>query len=183
MGNYAGVDWASEKHDALVCDGSGEKPLAATFEHDEAGVRSLCSSLVRLKVALVGIERPDGLLVERLLDAGLRVLVMHPNQVAAARARFRTSGGKSDRFDAFVICELTRTDHHRFRVLEPDSDETKALRTLTRAPSLPSSCETASAVGLLSLRARTDVMSCRSSHQRWIPGQSPMPPVEERREP
>jgi transposase len=133
MGNYAGVDWASEKHDVLVCDGGGEKLLAATFEHDEAGVRSLCSSLVRLKVELVGIERPDGLLVERLLDAGLRVLVMHPNQVAAARARFRSSGGKSDRFDAFVICELTRTDHHRFRVLEPDSDETKALRALTRA--------------------------------------------------
>jgi transposase len=66
------------------------------------------------------------------LDAGLRVLPLHPNQVAAARARFRASGGKSDRFDAFVICELARTDHHRFRVLEPDSDATKALRALTR---------------------------------------------------
>jgi transposase len=43
------------------------------------------------------------------------------------------SGGKSDGFDAFVLCELARTDHHRFRVLEPDSDETKALRALTRA--------------------------------------------------
>jgi len=68
-----------------------------------------------------------------LLDAGLRVLALHPNQVAAARARFRVSGGKSDRFDAFVLCELARTDSHRFRVLEPDSDETKALRALTRA--------------------------------------------------
>ena len=58
---------------------------------------------------------------------------MHPNQVAAARARFRAAGGKSDRFDAFVLCELARTDHHRFRVLEPDSDQTKALRALTRA--------------------------------------------------
>ena len=58
---------------------------------------------------------------------------MHPNQVAAARDRFRASGGKSDRFDAFVLCELARTDHHRFRVLEPDSDQTKALRALTRA--------------------------------------------------
>jgi transposase len=72
-------------------------------------------------------------LVERLLDAGLRVLALHPNQVAAARPRFRVSGGKSDRFDAFVLCELARTDSHRFRVLEPDSDETKALRALTRA--------------------------------------------------
>src|ERR1700756_1282886 len=64
---------------------------------------------------------------------GLRVLALHPNQVAATRARFRVSGGKSDRFDAFVLCELARTDSHRFRVLEPDSDETKALRALTRA--------------------------------------------------
>src|SRR5207248_10539307 len=39
---------------------------------------------------------------------------------------------KSDRFDAFVLCELARTDHHRFRVLEPDCDQTKALRARTR---------------------------------------------------
>ena len=92
----------------------------------------MCRALVRLKVELVAIERPDGLLVERLLDAGLRVLPLHPNQVAAARDRFRVSRGKSDRFDAFVLCELARTDNHRFRVLEPDSDQTKALRALTR---------------------------------------------------
>lgn len=93
----------------------------------------MCRQLVRLEVELVAIERPDGLLVERLLDAGLRILPLHPNQVAASRDRFRVSGGKSDRFDAFVLCELARTDHHRFRVLEPDCDQTKALRALTRA--------------------------------------------------
>jgi transposase len=133
MGNYAGVDWASEKHDVLVADAAGERLLSATFAHDEPGLRSLCGALVRLEVELVAIERPDGLLVERLLDAGLRILPLHPNQVAATRDRFRVSGGKSDRFDAFVLCELARTDHHRFRVLEPDSDQTKALRALTRA--------------------------------------------------
>jgi len=132
MESYAGVDWASDKHDVLVADAAGERLLAATFAHDEPGLRSLCRALLRLGVALVAVERPDGLLVERLLDAGLRVLALHPNQVAAARDRFRVSGGKSDRFDAFVLCELARTDHHRFRVLEPDSDQTKALRALTR---------------------------------------------------
>jgi hypothetical protein len=30
-----------------------------------------------LKVQLVAIERPDGLLIERLLDAGLRVMAIH----------------------------------------------------------------------------------------------------------
>jgi transposase len=126
---YAGVDWASEKHDVLIADETGAEILAATFAHDEAGVRGLCRALVRHKVR--AIERPDGLLVERLLDAGLRILPLHPNQVAATRDRFRATGGKSDRFDAFVLCELARTDHHRFRVLEPDSDQTKALRALT----------------------------------------------------
>jgi transposase len=133
MGSYAGVDWAAEKHDVFVADAAGEKLLAATFAHDEQGLRSLCRQLVRLGVELVAVERPDGLLVERLLDAGLRVLALHPNQVAATRDRFRVSGGKSDGFDAFVLCELARTDNHRFRVLDPDSDETKALRALTRA--------------------------------------------------
>jgi transposase len=132
MGSYAGVDWASEKHDVLVCDETGEELLAATFAHDETGLRSLCRALVRHNVQLVAVERPDGLLVERLLDAGLRVLALHPNQLAATRPRFRAAGGKSDRFDAFVLCELARTDSHRFRVLEPDSDQTKALRALTR---------------------------------------------------
>src|SRR5580704_9536782 len=132
-GIYAGVDWASETHDVLVADAAGEKLLAATFAHDERGLRSLCRALVRLRVQLVAVERPDGLMVERLLDAGLRVLALHPNQVAAARDRFRVSGGKADGFDAFVLCELARTDHHRFRVLEPDSDRTKALRALTQA--------------------------------------------------
>ncbi len=132
MGSYAGVDWAGDKHDVLVCDEAGGELLAATFAHDEKGLRALCRALLRLKVEVVAIERPDGLLVERLLDAGLRVLPMHPKQVAASRARFRAAGGKSDRFDAFVLCELARTDNHRFRVLEPDCDQTKALRALTR---------------------------------------------------
>jgi len=127
------VDWASEKHDVLVQDSSGEQVLAATFAHDERGLRALCDTLVRPGVVLVAIERPDGLLIERLLDAGLRVMAIHPNQVAAARPRFRASGGKSDRFDAFVLCELARTDHHRFKVLVADSDDTKALRALSRA--------------------------------------------------
>jgi transposase len=133
MGNCAGIDWASEKHDVLIEDSAGEELLGATFAHDEDGVSALLAALECFEVEVVAIERPDGLLVDRLLDAGVAVLALHPNQVKAARDRFRASGGKSDRFDRFVLCELARTDAHRFRVLEPDSDETKAIRALTRA--------------------------------------------------
>ena len=40
--SYAGVDWASDKHDVLVADERGERLLAATSAHDEQGLRSLC---------------------------------------------------------------------------------------------------------------------------------------------
>ena len=116
---YAGIDWASDKHEVLVADEAGVEVLAATLAHDEKGLTALCRVLVRLEVGLVAIERPDGLLVERLLDAGLRVVALHPNKVAAAGDRFRVSGGKSDRFDAFVLCELARTDSHRFGCWSP----------------------------------------------------------------
>jgi transposase len=133
MGAYAGVDWAKEEHAVLLEDERGEVLAERLFAHDEEGIAALCRLLLDHGAERVAVERPDGLLVERLLDVGLRVLALHPNQVKAARARFRAQGGKSDRFDAFVLAELARTDAHRFRALVPDADATKAIRALTRA--------------------------------------------------
>ncbi len=132
-GRFAGVDWASEEHAVCVVDERGRIVEGRRFRHDEPGIRALCASLVRARVALVALERPDGLLIERLLDAGLAVVAVHPNQVKAMRPRYSVAGGKSDGFDSFVLAELARTDSHRFRVLVPDSDQTKALRAVTRA--------------------------------------------------
>jgi transposase len=128
----AGVDWASEAHEVCISEeGRVNERFSAT--HDERGIAALAERLIRLGVCRVAIERPDGILVERLLAAGLEVLAIHPNQVKAARARFAVAHGKSDRFDAYVLAELARTDSHRFRALVPDGEETKALRALTRA--------------------------------------------------
>jgi transposase len=132
-GRFAGIDWASEEHAVSVHDGDGRIVEGRRYRHDERGLRALCNRLIELGVVLVAIERPDGLLIERLLDQGLSVLAVHPNQLVAMRPRFSAAGGKSDSFDAFVLAELARTDAHRFRVLVPDSDATKALRALTRA--------------------------------------------------
>ena len=133
MDRCAGIDWAKEAHRVCVLEAGGNPLVERRTAHDERGVNGLCELLVELDVKRVAIERPDGVVVERLLEAGLVVLPIHPNQLKAARPRFRAAGGKSDSFDAFCLAELARTDHHRFRVLAPDSDETKALRVLTRA--------------------------------------------------
>ncbi len=128
----AGIDWASEEHALCVVDKSGTSVAGELHAHDEAGIKGLIARMRALGVVRVAIERPDGLLVDRLLEAGFTVLPIHPNKLKATRPRYEAAGGKSDGFDAFVLAELARTDSHRHRALAPNSDETKALRALTR---------------------------------------------------
>ncbi len=132
MGAISGIDWASDWHDVHVSDEQGHVLAAEQFAHDERGISALIELLLTHRVECCAIERPDGLLVGRLLTAGVAVLAIHPNQVKAARDRFRAAAGKNDRFDAMVLCELARTDRHRLPALAPSSDETLALRVLLR---------------------------------------------------
>lgn len=133
MGAICGIDWASQWHDVRIADAdTGATLVQRRFTHDEAGLCALVAELVAHRVERVAIERPDGLLVGRLVAAGLAVLAIHPNQVKAARDRFRAAAGKSDAFDSMVLCELARTDSHRFPALTPSGDETLALRALVR---------------------------------------------------
>lgn len=133
METIAGIDWATEEHRLCLVDDSGERLLDRRITHSEEGIATLCRLLKQRGVARVALERPDGVLVERLLEAGIVVVAIHPNQVKAARERYQVAGGKSDGFDAYVLAELARTDMHRLRAIEPDSDQTKALRTLVRS--------------------------------------------------
>ncbi|MBV8733782.1 MAG: transposase [Solirubrobacterales bacterium] len=79
-GRYAGVDWASEEHAVCVVDERGRIIEGRRYSHNEPGIRALCARLVRLGVGLVALERPDGLLIERLLDAGLAVVACIPTR-------------------------------------------------------------------------------------------------------
>jgi transposase len=128
----AGLDLASEEHRLAVVEADGRRLEERRVVHSEEGLAALVRRLRGLRVVRVAIEQPNGLVVDRLLEAGVNVVAVHPNQLAAARNRYSAGGGKSDGFDAYVLAELARTDMHRFRLLEPDSDETKALRALTR---------------------------------------------------
>lgn len=132
MAAISGIDWADDWHDVRIADADGTQICQRRFTHDEDGVSALTATLIEHGVTLVAIERPDGLLVGRLLATGITVLAIHPNQVKAARDRFRAAAGKTDTFDSMVLCELARTDAHRFPALAPCGDETAALRALVR---------------------------------------------------
>jgi transposase len=133
----AGLDWGGASHAVCIID-SDSGAVAERFEaaHDADGLRALVRRLARRGDAAllpVAIERPSGLIVDLLVEAGHPVVPIHPNAVKAARPRYRSSGAKDDRGDAYLLADLLRTDGHRFRPLAPVSDAIRALRALTRA--------------------------------------------------
>jgi transposase len=129
---YAGIDWASRTHAVGVVDDQGR--IRARFEvpNTGKGFGGLIRRLLKLQVTGVAIERPDGPLVEAMLDAGLRVVVITPRQVKALRSRYGAAGAKSDAADALLLADVLRTDRHRLQPLVPDSDATIVLRALSR---------------------------------------------------
>ncbi len=129
----AGVDWASTDHAVSIVAPDGEQTDRFSISHDKAGLRTLVRRLLAAGVAEVGIERPDGPVVDALRGAGLVVYVIPPNQVKNLRSRYGSAGNKDDRFDAYVLADVVRTDQRRLRPLLVDAPVTTALRQTVRA--------------------------------------------------
>ncbi len=66
-----------------------------------------------------GSNAPTARSSTRLLAAGLTVVVIAPGQLKNLRSRYGSAGNKDDRFDAYVLADVLRTDRHRLRPLHP----------------------------------------------------------------
>ncbi len=132
---YVGIDWASRAHELCVVDEQGTAVARFGFAHSERGISDALQRLAKLAepaVLPVAIERPDGLLVDRLLEAGHPVVPIHANAFHAARPRWESAGSKSDPGDAYRLADLLRTDLHRLRPLRPLDLPTRELQALIR---------------------------------------------------
>ena len=132
---HAGLDWGGASHALCVIDGVGQVIVRLDVRHDAAGLADMVARLKRVAAPAelpIAIERPSGLVVDTLVEAGYPVIPIHPNVVKACRPRYRAAGGKSDPGDAFMLADILRTDGHRFRPLVPVSDDIRALRALVR---------------------------------------------------
>jgi transposase len=132
-GVTAGIDWSRDDHAVSVVDARGREISRRTVAHSAAGLRELTAVLARAGAGEAAIERPDGPVIDALLDAGVTVVVISPSQVKNLRGRYGSAGNKDDRFDAFVLADTLRTDRARLRPLIPDSPATVALRRACRA--------------------------------------------------
>ena len=133
---FVGVDWASEEHAVCVLGLDGLNQDAFAVAHSKDGLAKLIRRLGGLGSTgqvPVAIERPDGRVVDALLEAGHPVVPVSPNAIKAWRESEVLSGAKDDPGDAEVIAEYLRLRAHKLTVLAPFRDDTRALRAVVRA--------------------------------------------------
>jgi transposase len=131
---FVGLDWAADTHAVCVIDACGAVLERFEVAHDRDGLAELMRRLARFAISVrIAIERPSGLIVDALVEAGHQVFPIHPNAVKASRPRYRSHGAKSDASDAYLLADLLRTDGHRWTQLSPQSDSIRALRALVRS--------------------------------------------------
>jgi transposase len=135
MSFFVGLDWAARSHELCVLDEAGRVVERFGFPHSEEGLATALARVAKVaepSALPVAIERPGGLLVERLLAAGHPVVPVHPNAFKAARPRWGAAGAKSDPGDAFCLADYLRTDGHRLRPLRRVDARTRELQALSR---------------------------------------------------
>jgi transposase len=134
---FVGIDWATRAHEVCALDEAGSILGRHEFPNTPEGLEALvgwirdCAGGQGAAIA-VAIERPDGLVVEALLDHEIAVYTINPKQLDRFRDRFTPAGAKDDRRDARVLADALRTDRRAFRRVLADPPEIVALRGLVR---------------------------------------------------
>lgn len=132
---YVGLDWAAATHAVCMLSAVGKILSQFVIDHTAEGIALLIRKLGKFGDPAdihIGIERPNGRLVDLLLQAGHPVIPVSPNAIKTWRDGEVVSGAKSDAGDALVIAEYLRLRHHRLHPVAPYSAQTKALRTVVR---------------------------------------------------
>lgn len=136
MRYYMGVDWGDAVHAVWVEDEAGGKVLGRMLPHTPEALAEWGRWLEERRAAGVelwaAIERPEGRIVDVLLDHGVVVYALNPKALDRARDRFRMSGAKSDLFDGRVAASFLRSDHGHLAPLRPNSEAAQELKALTR---------------------------------------------------
>jgi transposase len=133
---YVGVDWGDRLHQVYVGDEEGKKVREIKVQESPEGLAEIGRWLDERRAEGIelwaAIEKPQGRIVDFLLDHGVEVYPVNPKALDRVRDRYRMSDSKSDAFDAYVLAEFLRTDQAHLRVLRPNSEKAQELKMLTR---------------------------------------------------
>jgi transposase len=127
--HYVGIDWADTSHQVAIVTAAGHCISETNIAHTSEGFNQLCEHLRVLSPVQVNIERPDGLLVDRLIEQGIAVYVTPPRIAAHRRPR----SSKDDRGDARLLANLLRIGDEECRLVQRHGATVETLRQLLQA--------------------------------------------------
>lgn len=132
---YIGIDWSEKKHDICFLNEKGGVIRSLEIPHSLTGFVELDKARQKIGVepqyCVVGLETAHNLLADYLWDQRYEQLyVLPPQAVKSTRGRFRQSGAKDDRWDAWLIANILRTDQKRYQIWKPDCQLTRQIRAV-----------------------------------------------------
>lgn len=130
---YTGIDRSSTQHEVAFLNSAGTLLAHLTIPHTAQGFLRLDALRQQLGVppddCFVALETAHHLLIDFLwAHLYTQVYVVPPSITRASRGRYRSSGARDDRSDAFLLADLLRTDRARFYPWHPDSLLTRQIR-------------------------------------------------------
>lgn len=132
---YTGIDWADQKYDLVILNDNGTYvyPIFEIDKSDE-GFNELLGKLRKLSPNpddfKIGIETPQNLLVDSLLMWGYPVFSIHPSSMKSFRRRYRPTNARDDKYDAYVLADVVRTDEACWKKVERGSKLTHYITML-----------------------------------------------------
>src|SRR2546422_8811399 len=111
---YLGIDWGDRVHQVHVRDEGGSRVAEMRVEESVEGMAGFGRWLDERRGGGIelwaAIEKPEGRIVDFLLDHGVEVFPINPKALDRAPGQFRQSGTKAHTVGAWVVCEFCRAD-------------------------------------------------------------------------
>ena len=131
MVTFIGIDWADTKHDICALSVKGEILKEFIIPDTTSGYEQLHSFLQLHAPVQILIEKPNGLIVEFLLQHGYDTQWIPPSISASHRPR----RSKSDTGDAFLLANLLRLGNRDCKPILQNSQHVEELRQIVDAHS------------------------------------------------
>jgi transposase len=130
---YVGIDWADRKHDVCIQEANSGRREFGVIPHKVELINEWVGSLVQRfgSPIAVAVELSKGPIVYALQKFDCFVIYpINPSTLAKYRETFTPSGAKDDPTDAQFAVDLLLCHPDRFKPLQPQSVEMRALASL-----------------------------------------------------
>jgi transposase len=130
---FVGIDWADRKHDVCIQSADSQKREFSVIPHQVEAINEWAQSLIQRfgSPIAVAVELSKGPIVYALQKFdGFVIYPINPSTLAKYREAFTPSRAKDDPTDAEFAVDLLLRHPERFKPLQPQSLEMRALSSL-----------------------------------------------------